>query len=169
MLRKLLDRLYLWSGYAAAFFLAAIAVGVMAQIAGRSFGLVVDATEAAGFCMAASTFFALAHTFRRGAHVRVTLLVEAATGRSRKLLELVCCVIGALAVGFLAWHAIAFAAQSYRFGDISPGFIAMPMWIPQSAMAAGLLLLAISLVDEALMILRGRTPVQVQTQDTAVE
>lgn len=158
MVRRFLDGLYLWSGYLAAVFLAAIAITIILQVIGRRVGFTVDATEIAGFCMAASTFFALAHTFKRGSHVRVTLLVTRLTGRARQGLEALCCLVAALIAGYAAWHAILLVLQSWQFGDISPGLLAIPFWIPQSAMAAGLLLLVVALLDEALAILRGRAP-----------
>ena len=60
MLRSILDRVYLYSGHVAAFFLLAIGACILAQIIWRTLGRTLDATEASGFCMAASTFFGLA-------------------------------------------------------------------------------------------------------------
>ncbi len=169
MIRRSLDALYFWSGAAAAVLLALIAVAIIVQVAGRSLGYVADSTEIAGFFMAASSFFALAHTFKRGTHVRVTLLVEHLTGGGRRLLEAWCCLASAGFVGFLAWWAVDLVAQSWRFGDISPGLLAIPFWIPQSAMAFGLLLLTVALVDEGIGILRGREPAYASGEDTALD
>jgi TRAP-type C4-dicarboxylate transport system permease small subunit len=36
--------------------------------------------------------------------------------------------------------------------------IAIPLWIPQSAMLLGLVILSIALVDELVSLFRGRTP-----------
>lgn len=157
-MRRFLDTLYLWAGYVAAFLLASIAVSIIAQVAGRSLGYVIDSTEIAGFFMAGSSFFALAHTFKTGSHVRVTLLVQRMTGAPRRALEVWCCLASAAIVGGLAYYAGDLVVQSYRFGDISPGLLAIPFWIPQLAMAAGLTLLAVALVDEAIRVMRGETP-----------
>lgn len=169
MIRRALDLLYLGCGYLAAFFLAAIAVAIVFQVVGRSLGFVVDSTEIAGFFMAASSFFALAHTFRSGTHVRVTILVEHLTGGGRLLLEAWCCLAAAAVTGFLAWHAVELAVQSHEFGDISPGLLAIPFWIPQSAMAAGLVLLVVALLDEALSVLRGRMPAYTEGETAALD
>lgn len=158
MIRRTLDGLYLWSGYVAAAFLAAIAGTIILQVIGRRVGFTVDATEIAGFCMAASTFFALAHTFKRGSHVRVTLLLARLGGRPRGLLEAVCCIAAAVVVGYAGYHALLLALQSYTFGDISPGLLAIPFWIPQAGMALGLLLLLVALLDEAVSVLLGAPP-----------
>ncbi|MDF1587445.1 TRAP transporter small permease [Marinimicrococcus flavescens] len=169
MIRRVLDTLYLGSGYLAALFLVLIAVAIILQVVGRSLGYVVDSTEIAGFFMAASSFFALAHTFKSGSHVRVTILAHALTGGTRRLLEAWCCLAAAAATGYLAWHAIGLAWQSWDFEDISPGLLAIPFWIPQSAMAAGLVLLVVALVDEAVAVLRGAMPSYASGEDTALD
>ncbi|MCB2054074.1 MAG: TRAP transporter small permease [Geminicoccaceae bacterium] len=166
---RVLDALYLWSGALAAGFLALIALAVIAQVLGRSFGYVVDSTEIAGFFMAASSFFALAHTFKRGTHVRVTLLVHRLAGERRRWLEVWCCLAAAGFVGFVALYAVDLVRQSLRFGDISPGLLAIPFWIPQTAMAAGLVLLVVALIDEAVRILRGGDPAYESDLDTALD
>ena len=71
MIRGVLDKFYEACGYLAAAFMVGIGVSIVAQIVARMRGVTLDATEAAGLCLAASTFFGLAHTFRRGGHVRI--------------------------------------------------------------------------------------------------
>ena len=66
-MRRILDGLYLASGYIAALCLVCIALTILAQICGRFVGVAIDSTESAGFLLAGTTFFGLAHTFR---HVR---------------------------------------------------------------------------------------------------
>lgn len=158
MTRAVLDKLYLWSGYVAAVFLAGIGVAVVAQVVGRFIGLTVESTEVAGFCLAATSFFALAHTFKSGSHVRVNLLVRRFSGTTRKIVEIWCCLAAALVVGYAAYHSVLLSIQSYQFNDISPGLVAMPFWIPQAGMAAGLILLTIALVDEMILVARNHQP-----------
>ena len=51
-------------------------------IVGRLLGFNVPGTDAyAGYCMAAAGFLALAHTLKRGEHIRVTLLLEHCAAR----------------------------------------------------------------------------------------
>ena len=156
--RRLLDGLYLWSGYLAAFFLVAISLTIVAQIIGRFFGVAIDSTESAGFSLAASTFLGLAYTFRHDGHIRVTLLIRLAKGPMAKLTELWSVGFCAAAMGYLTYWACDLVYFSYIFGDISPGLLAIPFWIPRSAMALGSLILTIALIDEFIGILRGQTP-----------
>ena len=158
MIRTLLEGLYKLSGYLAGFFLLAIALSIIAQVVGRFVGVTVDATELAGFCLAASTFLGLAFALRAGSHIRVNLLIRHFRGRAKTAVELWCSGVGAVASGYFAYQAILLVWQSYRFGDISPGLIAAPFWIPQSGMALGLVILSVAFVDEFVHIARGEAP-----------
>ncbi|MEM1151343.1 MAG: TRAP transporter small permease [Pseudomonadota bacterium] len=167
-LRGSLDGLYLASGLLSGLFLAAIALTILAQIIGRFVGFTIDATELAGFCMAASTFLGLAYTLKSGTHVRVSLLIRLAPGPLRFMIELACCVIGVLASAYFTYFAARLVLQSYDFNDISPGLLAVPFWIPQSGMAFGGTLLTIAFVDELILVLRGISP-GYQTEEAVLD
>lgn len=158
MIRGVLDKFYEACGYLAAAFMVGIGVSIVAQIVARMRGVTLDATEAAGLCLAASTFFGLAHTFRRGGHVRINLLVDRLPLRLRRSVEILNCLLGTVVVSFLAWHVASLALQSREFNDISPGLLAMPFWIPQAGLAVGVTALAIAFVDELLWLLGGGKP-----------
>lgn len=157
VLRRRLDRLYLASGILAGFFLAMIAVTIIAQVVGRFAGLAIDSTELAGFCMAASTFLGLAYTLKNGTHVRVNLLIRAFPPPLKRAVEAVCSMVGILAATYFTCFSVLLTLQSWQFGDTSPGLIAAPFWIPQTGMAIGGALLTIAFVDELVIILRGGT------------
>lgn len=170
-MRLVLDRLYLWSGYLSAIFLVGISVTIIAQVVGRFFPklVVIDSTETAGFCLAASTFFGLAYTFRQGAHIRVTLATRLAKGRADQIAHLWAILVFAVVTGLLSYWSFDFVYDSYRFKDISPGLMAVPFWIPRSAMALGSLILFIALVDEFVSVLMGRVPSYVENDEPAYE
>lgn len=158
-MRTALDRLYLASAALAAFALAAIAVLVLAQTVGRLAGVLVpSANELAGYCVAASAFLGLAPTLNHGAHIRVHVVLQLLPAGVRHGLEAWCLAAGAALAGFAAWWALDLVLGSYRFGDVSPGLLAVPLWIPQLAMALGLVVFTVSLVDNLLRLLRGREP-----------
>jgi TRAP-type C4-dicarboxylate transport system permease small subunit len=158
MIRPILNKLYLFSGYVAAAFLVGIAVAILAQIIGRMRGVTIDATEAAGLCLAAATFFGLAHTFGHGGHVRITVVIERLSGRTKRGIEIFNCLIASLAVCYLAWNVILLAIQSYEYNDVSPGLLAMPFWVPQAGVAFGVTMFAIALLDELFWVIGGRQP-----------
>ncbi|MCR9178564.1 MAG: TRAP transporter small permease [Alphaproteobacteria bacterium] len=164
MIRKSLDALYLWSGYLSAFFLVAIALTIVAQVLGRFAPklIVVDSTETAGFCLAASTFFGLAYTYRQGAHIRVTLVTRLATGTLDRLIHLWSILVFAVVMGLMTYWSFDYVYFSYKFNDISPGLMAIPFWIPRSAMGLGSLILLIALIDEFVSVARGKVPSYVE-------
>jgi len=64
-----LKSIYNFSGFVAAFFLILVAVFILTGIASRIFGFYIRGlAEYSGYCMAASSFFALAYTFIDGGH-----------------------------------------------------------------------------------------------------
>ena len=156
--RRWLDGLFNVSGYVAAFFLAAIGGLIVAQIVGRFFAIAIDAIEVSGFCMAASTFFGLAATLRHGTHIRVNLLLRRLRGRGRRGAELWCTGAGTIAMGYATTQVVLMVYDTFRFGEVTKGLIIMDLWIPQTAMAAGIAVLAVALADEFMAALRGAGP-----------
>jgi TRAP-type C4-dicarboxylate transport system permease small subunit len=158
-MRKLLDWLYTGSGILAGVFLILIAVLSLAQICGRLLGFAAYSfDDFAGYCMAASSFLGLAHTYRRNEHIRVALLVDRFSGNERRLLETLCLTASAFLIGFFAWYATDMVWTSYAIDDVSQGLVPVPLWVPQSGMALGLLIMSIALLDDLVAALTGGTP-----------
>ena len=155
-MRTFLDRLYDAAAYLAAFFLAGTLAMVLLGIVGRLLDWFVPGTDAcAGYCMAAAGFLALAHTLKRGEHIRVSLLLERAGVRARRALELWALAVATLLAGAFAWYSVRLVVQSWQFNDVSTGNDATPLWIPQLAMAIGTVVLLVAFVDELLGEWRG--------------
>ena len=151
-MRRFLDALYDAAAYVAAFFLVGTLVMVTLGIVGRLLNWFIAGTDSyAGYCMAAAGFLALAHTLKRGEHIRVTLILERLAPRGRHRLELFALAAGTLLAIAFAWYSARLAYQSYDFNDVSTGNDATPLWIPQLTMALGAIVLAIAFVDELLL------------------
>ncbi len=156
-MRKILDAIYDAAAYAAAFFMVGVLAMVLASVVGRLAGFNLRGSDAyAGYCMAAASFLALAHTLKRGEHIRVTLFLERFGGRLRRPLDLWCHAAGTFFCAVLAFYSARLAWQSRAFHDISQGNDATPLWIPQLAMAAGALVLLVAMVDDFVLLLRHR-------------
>jgi len=150
--RRILDFIYDAAGYLAAFFLVGTLAMVVLGIATRLASAFVAGTDSyAGYCMAASGFLALAHTLKRGEHIRVTLVLEHVRGRGRRVLELAALAIGTLLAIAFAWYSVRLTYQSWQFNDVSTGNDATPLWIPQLTMAAGTIVLALAFGDELML------------------
>ena len=88
-MRKLLDGIYNSAAALAALFMVGLLLMVLLSIVSRQLQFHVPGTDAyAGYLMAAAGFLALAHTLKRGEHIRVTLLLAALPGRWKKGREL---------------------------------------------------------------------------------
>jgi TRAP-type C4-dicarboxylate transport system permease small subunit len=159
VIRVFLDRLYLFSGYLAGLFLIAIFVLMMVLSAGRPVGINIPAgDDFISWCMAATAFLGLAHTFRHGEMIRVGLLIDRLGDKARHYVELAALLTGVGFIGFFAWNAVRLTYDSWRFHDMSQGVIAVPLWIPQLGYAAGLVILLIAFVDELFYVLPGNHP-----------
>jgi len=161
-MRPFLNFLYDAAGYLAAFFVFAIFAVMIGGTVMRELGLRTGGSDdlVAWFC-AASAFLAMAHTFRWGDFVRVTLLLENLGARARHAFEIGSLAVAACAVGYLAFWASRFAYESWQFHDMANGLIAIPLWIPQSSFVLGALLFFIAVVDELVLVLSGKRPTYV--------
>ena len=158
-MRKLLDWLYSGSGVLAGIFLILIAALSLAQICGRLFGFdAYSFDDFAGFCMAASSFLGLAHTYRRNEQIRVAILVDRLTGGGRRALEMLCLSASSFLIAYFAWYAFDMVWTSYQFNDMSQGLVAVPLWLPQGGMALGLAIMAIALLDDLIVVCAGGAP-----------
>lgn len=156
-MRKALDRLYDAAGYLAAFFMIGILLMVLASVVGRAAGFNLRGSDAyAGYAMAAASFLALAHTLKRGEHIRVTLFLERFGGRLRRPLEIWSHLAGTVFCAVLAIYSSRLVWQSYTFNDVSQGNDATPLWIPQIAMAVGAAVLLVAMADGLVLTLRGK-------------
>jgi TRAP-type C4-dicarboxylate transport system permease small subunit len=131
----ILDLLYLWAGYAAGCLLVVIFLLMMALSAGRQFRLnIPSGDDYAAWSMAAMAFLGLAHTFKSGEMIRVGLLIDRLTGRTRHVVEIVSLAIGLACI------------------------VPVPLWIPQIGFVAGIVLLTVAFLDELIRVLSGRKP-----------
>ena len=165
-MRAALDLVYRASGLLAGFFLVAIALLTAAQVIGRVLGHgAYSFDDFAGFCLAATSFLGLAWTFRQNEHIRMTLVLHHARGALRRSFELACLAVAAMLVGLFAWHSCDMALTSYELHDVSQGLVAVPLWIPQSGMALGLVVLCIAVADDLVAALR-RAPTSYEAAET---
>ena len=161
-MRKILDRLYLAAGGLAALCILAICVLMIGQSILREFGVRTGATnDVVAWLCAAAAFLAMAHAFKHGDFVRVTLLLEKLSAPVRRAMEIISLAIACFAIGYLAWWATRFAWESYKFNDMANGLLAIPLWIPQTSFVAGAWLFFIAVLDEMVIVLRGGRPTYV--------
>ena len=130
--------LYRLSGYIAATFLILVAVFILTGIASRMFGFYIRGlAEYSGYCMAASSFLALAYTFGENGHIRITLFLEKSNKSIRRFLELWCLSAATVFSGFLSFYFVKMLMISIKFQERSEGADEILIWIPQLSLALG--------------------------------
>lgn len=170
-MRHALDKLYSVTLWLSALCLCAIALMVGAQLATRLIDgvlsilhlprtdfVILSLNEICGYLLAAASFLALAGTLKAGAHIRVTMLLAAISEAKRRYLEIWAFGFAAAACGYMTFQIAKFAWVSFRFNEVSPGVIRVPLVYPQAAMAFGALVLTVALVDELVIVARGGRP-----------
>ncbi len=60
--------------------------------------------------------------------------------------------------GYFAWYMTGLVWESWRFNDLSPGIVPVPLWIAQAPLALGLVVLTIALADDFVRVARGGMP-----------
>ena len=149
-----LKNIYRFSGYIAALFLILVATFILIGIASRIFGFYIRGlAEYSGYCMAASSFFALAYTFVEGVHIRITLFLEKISGVKKKLLEIWCLIIASFYSGYVAFYFIKMLKISYEFQERSEGADEILIWIPQTSVAIGSLIFFVCVFHQFILAL----------------
>lgn len=167
-MRKFLDTIYNISGIAAAGFIVLICLIVSAQVSlnlitkifGAKYSMTIPSyADFAGFWLASASFLALAYTLKKGGHIRVTLLLQTFGHIPRLGAEVFSLGLGAVLSGFATYYMLRLNFESYDYGDLSHGIIAIPIWIPQLATSLGLLILTVAFIDLLITTLITRVPV----------
>ena len=159
MLLRPLRRLYDLCAYLAAVFVFLIFAVMIASTVLRELGVAAAGVDdIVAWMTAASAFLAMAHTFRHGDFVRMTLLIEAVPAAVRRAMELVAISIGLIGTGYAAYWVVVSVHGSWRYQEMTTGLLVVPLWIPQLAFAFGAVLLFLALLDELVSVARGATP-----------
>jgi TRAP-type C4-dicarboxylate transport system permease small subunit len=182
---RILDGVYFASGMIAAFFMVMILSLIVAQMVARWTGYALPGTtEFAGYAMAATSFFALCHAMMRGAHIRVSIILNS-TAYLKKWLDIFAVFGAAVIATYFARFAVKANFFSEMLNDRTQGqdqipewlvklfqldfsgafagsaeLVYTPVWIPQLAMSIGTILLAIALWDTLTRLLvTGTNPI----------
>ncbi|MEP1930828.1 MAG: TRAP transporter small permease subunit [Roseibium sp.] len=182
---RILDRIYATSGAIAGFFMIMILTLIVIGMVARWTSVAVPGTtEFAGYAMAATSFFALCHALTRGAHIRVSIILNA-NDFLKKWLDLFAVFGAAVIATYFARYAIKANFFSEMLNDRTQGqdqipewlvsffsldfagvaagsttLVYTPIWIPQLAMSIGTILLAIALWDTLYrMLVTGVNPI----------
>lgn len=123
---KILDIIYTASGMLAAGFMIAILSIIVVQMICRWLGIQFQgSTDFAGYAMAATSFFALAHALNRGAHIRVSIVLNLNTF-TRYWLNVAALFVAAITATYFARYAIKTNFMSAMINDRTQGIDQVP-------------------------------------------
>jgi TRAP-type C4-dicarboxylate transport system permease small subunit len=164
--RKALDRLYRASGVLAAVCLAATCVVMLAQVAGREAGVLLrGADDITAWLCAAAAFLALGHTFRHGELIRMGLMIERLRPAARWYAEVFSLCITVAFLAYMTWAVVRFVYEGWLINEVAQGLLRVPLWIPQLAFIAGIVVFFIAALDEFIVVLRGEKPAYQRAED----
>ncbi|QRF68976.1 TRAP transporter small permease [Ponticoccus alexandrii] len=147
VLRRTLDRLYEAGGTLAALAILGMLVAILVQMGLRLIAVPFDATALSGYLLAAATFLGLAHTQRAGAHIRVRMLIDRLPQAARHPADRLALALFLGLALYATWWAVELVRFAWIYNEMSEGLLAIPLWLPKTAMALGLALLSVSLAD----------------------
>jgi TRAP-type C4-dicarboxylate transport system permease small subunit len=158
-MRRLLDALYAAGAGLAALSLLTIFLVMMAQVVMREMHMQLPAADdISAYLCVATTFFALAATFRRGELIRVSMGIGRLRGGPRRVMEGLVLVLAAGIMAYVIRWTFEDMLFSWQIEEVAQGTVAIPLWIPKLAMPLGAGLLLVAILDELVAVLRGATP-----------
>jgi TRAP-type C4-dicarboxylate transport system permease small subunit len=164
-LRLLLDaieKLARLDGWIGAGCLVALTALMLAEITVRALSNVFPsvpadipvAWEYSSYLMAACFTFGAAMTLRAGGHIRVTLVLARVQPGPRRLLEVFASLAAMVFTGFLALAMVRFTLSAYERGQTSISSDTL-LWIPQSLVAFGMVLLTLQFLARTIQAAYG--------------
>jgi TRAP-type C4-dicarboxylate transport system permease small subunit len=94
----------------------------------------------------ASAFLSFAYALRQGAHVKVDFITNYLSGRTLILLEIFTSLLAILFCVILGWEGAKMAMTSYQNWEVSPTVLRVPVFIPQSFIPLGTILLTLEFI-----------------------
>jgi len=123
---KVLDAVYMASGVLAAFCMVCILLIIVVQMVFRWLGWQFPgSTDFAGYAMAATSFFALAYALNHGAHIRVSILLNA-NAFTRMWMNVFAFFVAAITATYFARYAIKTNFMSEMINDRTQGIDQVP-------------------------------------------
>ena len=158
-MRRFLDGVYTLSAGLAALSLLGIFLVMMAQVALREMNRQLPgADDISAYLCVATTFFALAATFKRGELIRVGMLIDRLPAGVRRLQEMFVLAVAAGILGYVVYWTTQDMLFSLEIEEVAQGTVPFPLWVPKIAVPLGSGLLLVAILDEFFTVLGGSKP-----------
>lgn len=139
------------AGFAAGAMLLTVVL-ILVEVSARSLlktsTLIAD--EYSGYLMVAMIMLGLGYTLGRGSHIRINFAAGRLPAGPRRLLELFVLLVAALIGAFALYHALQMVYDSWQYQMRADSLSETLLFLPQSLIPLGLLLLELQLCAEFL-------------------
>ena len=105
-------------------------------------------TEIATYILLGMIYVGLAPAQKSGSHIQVELVLSLLSPVRRQKVELVAHWVGLFFVTVTAWQMVAFTYQEYVNDTRDWGLLSTPQWIPETPVAAGLIVFALAILAD---------------------
>lgn len=161
-LARLLDRVFVATGYLAGALFLGLAFFITYDVLARKWGAAVGlpttqvTDELAGYMLVLASTWGFAYTLRANAHVRIDVLLPHLPPPVRAAMDAVALALMAVFAGMVAWRSWILVLDSWETGIRSSTYLLTPLWIPQAILVVGFALLAVAAVLMLLALLTSR-------------
>jgi C4-dicarboxylate transporter DctQ subunit len=147
-LRAVVERCNLFLGMVSGLGILAMGLILTYEVVSRYFfnAPTIWAQETSIYLYMWTMLAAASYTLQTGRHVHVDLLVERLPARLRLLAEAATSLVGALFCAIVSVQAYQMIDATVRFAKVSATPLRVPLWIPQTALLMGFVLLTFQFV-----------------------
>jgi TRAP-type C4-dicarboxylate transport system permease small subunit len=133
-----------WVAAAACFALALMLIAEVAltSLAGWSQPWAV---EYSAYLCAIALFGGSGFALRKGAHIRVGVVLGLLPARLRRALDIACTALALLIAGILCGALVELSLRSQQLNSVSYYAMQTPLWVPQGLLAASVAILVLAL------------------------
>lgn len=122
--------------------------------------------EFVGYGVAAMTFLALGYAFETNTLIRVTsLLIKIRHDLTRRVVEVLCVSAALVVSSYIALYFWKSVTRNLERGSTSETIAAVPLWIPESLILAGLVIFIIQMMAYILKVVSGQNLLSEQSAE----
>lgn len=101
------------------------------------------ATEYSKYMLAVCIFIGAAYSVQKGDFIHVDLIYQFFYGKFKKTLDIILWVSAIAYLVFVTYYLYLYVYTNFLFGATANEYYATPLWIPQSVMVIGMVILAV--------------------------
>ena len=112
--------------------------------------IIARSMEISTYLLVLAGFFGMAYTMRKNGHITVDFLYSRFPRPLQRGLDIVTSILSLFAVYVCMTESTNYMLMSQAMGVVSPSLLRVPMWIPQTFMVIGFVLLFLEIINHLL-------------------